>query len=222
MLIFCVQVAFDNTQLVRVISSRSRSNIKVTFLKKNGRFGGISVLQTHLVCVYLVILALISIEIWRLSLWLLLLQSVYNAAPRMVYRLTLSPKCRKKKSQEKVMKKSHSFWYEKKSQENKSQFKINGFMFSSPEHKVLTVSYCDGAVSVVHHPLCVVNFLACLRSRGHIFSQIIMKCGQNFCLEEISDEFENGSCWAKTRSLGQISETLCVRFRGQIFSPIIL
>ena len=32
MLIFSVQVAFDNTQLVRVISSRSRSNIKDTFL----------------------------------------------------------------------------------------------------------------------------------------------------------------------------------------------
>ena len=34
MLIFGIQVAFDNTQLVRVISSRSRSNIKVTFLRK--------------------------------------------------------------------------------------------------------------------------------------------------------------------------------------------
>ena len=34
MLILGMQVAFDNTQLVRVISSRARSNIKVTFLKK--------------------------------------------------------------------------------------------------------------------------------------------------------------------------------------------
>ena len=34
MLILVMQVAFVNTQLVRVISSRSRSNIKVTFLKK--------------------------------------------------------------------------------------------------------------------------------------------------------------------------------------------
>ena len=48
MLIFGMQVAFDNTQLVRVISSRSRSNIKVT-LFKSGLFGGISVSQTHLV-----------------------------------------------------------------------------------------------------------------------------------------------------------------------------
>ena len=29
--------------------------------------------------------------------------------------------------------------------------------------------------------------------RGHIFSPIIMKLGQNVCLDEISDRFENGS-----------------------------
>ena len=34
MLIFSMQVLFDNTILVRVISSRLRSNVKVTFLKK--------------------------------------------------------------------------------------------------------------------------------------------------------------------------------------------
>ena len=32
-------------------------------------------------------------------------------------------------------------------------------------------------------------------SRSHIFSLIIMKHGQNVCLDEISDEFENRSCW---------------------------
>ena len=48
--VFGMQVAFDNTHRVRVISLRSRSNMKVTFLK-NGRFGGISVSQTHLVCI---------------------------------------------------------------------------------------------------------------------------------------------------------------------------
>ena len=32
-------------------------------------------------------------------------------------------------------------------------------------------------------------------SRGHIFSPIIIKLGQNVCLDEISDEFENGLCW---------------------------
>ena len=31
------------------------------------------------------------------------------------------------------------------------------------------------------------------RSRGHIFSRILMKVGQDVCLDDISDEFENGS-----------------------------
>ena len=51
-------------------------------------------------------------------------------------------------------------------------------IFSSPEHEVLMVSYCDRAVSVV-------NFLPCVRSRGHIFSPIIMKLSQNVCLIKI-------------------------------------
>ena len=39
----------------------------------------------------------------------------------------------------------------------------------------------------------------CVRSKGRIFSPIIMKptCSQNVCLDEISDEFENGSCQVK-------------------------
>ena len=37
----------------------------------------------------------------------------------------------------------------------------------------------------------------CERSRGHIFSQIIMKLGQNVCLDEIFDKFQNGSCRVK-------------------------
>ena len=36
-----MQVASDNTQLVRVILSRSRSNIKVTFLKKMAVLGAL-------------------------------------------------------------------------------------------------------------------------------------------------------------------------------------
>ena len=69
--------------------------------------------------------------------------------------------------------------------------------FSSPEHEVLIVSYCDSSVSVVRPASCVVNLLACVRSRGHIFSLIIMKLGQNVCLNEILDEIENGSCRIK-------------------------
>ena len=33
----------------------------------------------------------------------------------------------------------------------------------------------------------------CEHSRGHIFSPIFMKLGQDDCLDEISDEFEIGS-----------------------------
>ena len=37
-------------------------------------------------------------------------------------------------------------------------------------------------------------------SRGHIFSPIILKLGQNVCLDEILDESENGLC--QVRKLG--------------------
>ena len=37
----------------------------------------------------------------------------------------------------------------------------------------------------------------CIRCRGHIFSPIIMKPGQNVCLGEISDNLENGSYQVK-------------------------
>ena len=37
----------------------------------------------------------------------------------------------------------------------------------------------------------------CVRSRGHILSQIMMKLGQNVCLDKILDKFENGSCHVK-------------------------
>ena len=48
-----------------------------------------------------------------------------------------------------------------------------------------------------------------------------MKLGQNVCLDEMSDKFENGSCWSKTRSVGHILEKPCVCCRGHIFSPIM-
>ena len=37
----------------------------------------------------------------------------------------------------------------------------------------------------------------CVRSRGHIFNQIIVKLGQNVCLDKILDEFENRLCRVK-------------------------
>ena len=63
-------------------------------------------------------------------------------------------------------------------------------IFSSPEHKVLRGNYCNRTMSIV-------NFLPCVLSRGHIFRPIVMKLGQNVCLDEISDKFEIGSCGVK-------------------------
>ena len=37
----------------------------------------------------------------------------------------------------------------------------------------------------------------CVYSRGHIFCQKIMKLGQNVCLDEVLDLYENGSRWIK-------------------------
>ena len=34
----------------------------------------------------------------------------------------------------------------------------------------------------------------CVCHRGHIFSPALWKDGQNVCLDDISDKFENGSC----------------------------
>ena len=47
-----------------------------------------------------------------------------------------------------------------------------------------------------------------------------MKLGQNFCLDEISDETKTGYVGSKTRSLGQILEKPCVCSRDQIFGLI--
>ena len=49
-----------------------------------------------------------------------------------------------------------------------------------------------------------------VRSRGHIFSWILMKVGQDVCLDDISDKIENGSCGVKnyvTRS--NVRKTFC-------------
>ena len=60
----------------------------------------------------------------------------------------------------------------------------------------------------------------CVRSRGHIFSRILMKVGQDVCLD--SDEFKMGYVGSKTRSPGQILGKPCVRSRGHIFSRILM
>ena len=58
-----------------------------------------------------------------------------------------------------------------------------------------------------------------LRSKGHIFGAIIMKFGQNVCLDKIS---KMGYVRPKTKSLDQVLEKPCVCSRGHIFSPIII
>ena len=113
------------------------------------------------------------------------------------------------------------------------------YFFSSPEHEVLMVSYCDRAVSVVRRSSSTFYLVyaleatvlvgyswklvrmfvlmksrtsskmghvgsktrspgqilekPCVRSRGHILSRILMEVGQDVCLDDISDELENGS-----------------------------
>ena len=62
----------------------------------------------------------------------------------------------------------------------------------------------------------------CVCSRGHIFSPILMKLGQNVCLDEISTSLKLGHVGSKTMSRGQILEKPCVRSRGHIFSPILV
>ena len=61
-----------------------------------------------------------------------------------------------------------------------------------------------------------------VRSRGHIFSWILMKVGQDVCLDDISDKIENGHVGSKTRSIGQMLEKPFVGSRGHIFSPKLL
>ena len=51
----------------------------------------------------------------------------------------------------------------------------------------------------------------CVRSTGHIFSPIIMKLGQNVCLDEVSDNLKMCHVMSNTRSPGQIlRKTLCL------------
>ena len=62
----------------------------------------------------------------------------------------------------------------------------------------------------------------CVCSRGHIFGPILMKLGQNICLNDITDEFQNESCRVKSGPLGQILGKPCVLTRGHIFFSLIL
>ena len=62
----------------------------------------------------------------------------------------------------------------------------------------------------------------CVHSRGHIFSPIVMKLGQTFCLAEILYIVKMGHVGLKTKSLDQILAKPYVRSRGHIFSLVMI
>ena len=78
-----------------------------------------------------------------------------------------------------------------------------------------------GHVGSKTRSLCQILEKPYVRSRGHIFSQIVMELGMNICFYEISDK-KMGHVGSKTMSLGQILEKPCVRSRGHMFSPILM
>ena len=77
-----------------------------------------------------------------------------------------------------------------------------------------------GHVWSKNRSLCQILEKPCACARGHIFSPIIMKLGQNVCLDDMN--IKMGHVGSKTRSPGQMLEKHCVHFRGHMFSPIII
>ena len=59
-------------------------------------------------------------------------------------------------------------------------------------------------------------------TRGHIFSPVLMKLGQNVFLYEMSVSLNLGHIGSETSSLGQILEKPYVCPRGLIFSLILM
>ena len=51
-----------------------------------------------------------------------------------------------------------NFFYKESKSKKKNVCFFFWFLFSSPKHEVLMVSYCDQSLSVVRRP-CLVNFL---------------------------------------------------------------
>ena len=64
--------------------------------------------------------------------------------------------------------------------------------------------------------------MACVLARGHILSPVVMKLGQNVCLDKYLQSLKMGHVGSKTRSLGQNLDKYCVPSRGHIFSPIVM
>ena len=68
-------------------------------------------------------------------------------------------------------------------------------MFSSTEHEVLRVSYCDHSPSVGVRRLFT---FYCLHSSIYKYQPISTKLGQNIYDHKITDKFDYGSNWTRT------------------------
>jgi hypothetical protein len=98
--------------------------------------------------------------------------------------------------------------------------KRNSIFFRSA-HGELLWSCCVRRLS------CIVNFLPCVRSRGHIFQLDTCEMWswnlvRMFVLIKSRMSLKLGHVGLKTRSLGQILEKPCVRSRCHIFSQILV
>ena len=93
-------------------------------------------------------------------------------------------------------------------------------IFSSPEHKVLRVSNCNSAVSVVRHLSLTFWLVYALEA---IFSvQLSRNMVRMFVLMKSGNSMKMGHVGSKTRSLGQILEKPYVCSRHHIFSTIVM
>ena len=84
---------------------------------------------------------------------------------------------------------------------------------------------CSWWAIVIVLCLSSVIFLPCVRSRGHIFSPVLMNFRnlvRMFVSVKSRTSSKLGHVGSKTRSLGQILEKHCVPSRGHIFSPILI
>ena len=67
----------------------------------------------------------------------------------------------------------------------------------------------------------------CVRSRRHIFRPVLVEFGQNVCLNEVSDDFENRSCLQKKTKKKQVImsnlfKNLMYALEVTYFSPILM
>ena len=96
------------------------------------------------------------------------------------------------------------------------------YIFSSPEHEVLMVSYCDMLCPscVVRRPSSTFYLLYVLEATFSVQSS--WNLVRMFVLIKSRKSLKLGHVGSKTRSLGQILEKPCVCSRCHIFSQILV